>query len=108
MIWWLPDREAAGKDRQDGSGDGYKVGDRVRKFFPYHGWFDGRVESINPNNPQGKCVRVRYEDGDVEDNTLEDLAAYAVDASIPIDNIGYKFVKKFGRDPFNGVVQRVL
>ncbi len=49
------------------------VGDYVRKFFPFHGWFEGSVEAINPGAPDGKVLRVCYLDNDEEDLTEEEF-----------------------------------
>ena len=44
---------------------GPPVGTVVFKFFPFYGKFKGRVEMLRPNAKNGKCIRVRFEDGDM-------------------------------------------
>ena len=86
-----------------------KKGDNVIDFFPGHGKFKGRVESINPTAPNGECIRVLYEDGDRVDYTQETLDQLMAKASIPIGEVGFVFIKKFGSAGyFNGKVIKVL
>lgn len=47
-----------------------EVGYIFDKYFPGHGWFEGRVIAIRPGAKDGKDRRCRYEDGDEEDCTL--------------------------------------
>ena len=93
-------------DQNDASGA--KVGDRVRKFFAYYGWFMGEVLQINPDAEDAKFIRVKYDDGDIEDMTQADFDSLLEQANIPIDAIGSRFIKKFGRYYFNGEVIRIL
>ena len=55
-----------------------------------------------------KSIRVRYDDGDVEDFTRDELDTIANEGSIEINEIGFKFIKKFGRGCLSGVVVGIL
>ena len=50
-----------------------EVGHTFDKYFPGHGWFEGKVIAIRPGAKGGKDRRCQYEDGDVEDVTLAHL-----------------------------------
>ena len=55
-----------------------------------------------------KSIRVRYDDGDVEDVTHDKLYTIADEGSIGIGEIDSKLIKCFGRYYFSGVVVRIL
>ena len=82
------------------------VGYKIWKFFPLYGWFDGEVVRIMPNVT--KSIRVRYNDGDVEDVTRDDLYTISDKGSIGIREIGFRFIKKFGIYYFSGVFLSIL
>ena len=92
----------------DGDNMGPPVGTVVFKFFPFYGKFKGRVEMLRPNAENGKCIRVRFEDGDMEDMTLREFRESQEEASIPIGEVGFKFIKKFQGDWYTGEVIRVM
>ena len=73
-----------------------RVGYKLRKLFPFYGWFEGEVVRIMPN--LAKSIRARYDDGDVEDVTRDDLDTIPNEGSIGIGEIGFKFIKIIGRD----------
>ena len=89
---------------EDASGTGpavtAKIGDDTMRFFEGHGKFKGVVQSINLDAPDNKCIRVLYEDGDEEDLTQEELDLYSAEASIAIGDVGFRFIKKFGRNGY--------
>ena len=67
------------------------------------------MESINPTAPNGECIRVLYEDRDRADYTQETLDQLMTKASIPIGEVGFVFIKKFGSAGyFNSKVIKVL
>jgi hypothetical protein len=55
------------------------IGTQVRKDFPGHGWFSGRVRHVKLVEPLGKhketalYLNIKYDDGDDEDVTEENL-----------------------------------
>ena len=53
-------------------------------------------------------MSVRYNDGDVEYVNRDKLDTIANEFIIRISEIGFKFIKTFGRDYFSGVVVRIL
>ena len=85
-----------------------KRGDKIRNFFDGYGWFKGSIIDIIKDAPDGKHFRVKYKDGKFEDYILERLRKIKCNSKIPIGDIGYRFVKKFGRDYFSGKVMQVL
>ena len=91
----------AASQHEDDSGTGpavtAKVGDDTMRFFERHGKFKGIVQAINLDAPDDKCIRVLYEDGDEEDLTQDELDLYSAEASIAIGDVGFRFIKKFGR-----------
>ena len=78
----------------------------LSKFFPYYGWFDGKVVRIIPI--MDKSIHIRYNEGGVEDVTYDKLDTIANEGSIEINEIGFKFIKKFGRGCLSGVVVGIL
>ena len=78
----------------------------LSKFFPYYGWFDGKVVRIIPI--MDKSIHIRYNEGGVEDVTYDKLDTIANANSIGIDEIGFKFTKTIGGDNISGVVARIL
>lgn len=83
---------------------GAKVGDTVHKFFPFFGMFEGEVTAMDDD---GK-IRIDYTDGDFEVVTQDQLDAMIAAASIPIGDVGYKFINKLKGQWFNGEVVRIL
>ena len=49
------------------------VGFSFEKFFKGHGWFKGKVVEIRPGAAGGHDRRCEYEDGDMEDLSLQQL-----------------------------------
>ena len=86
-----------------------KVGDEVERFFPGYGKFEGVVESINPENPDGRPIRVIFEDGDRSDYSQEKVNEFQAIAKKKVGEIGSCFIKKFGRAGwFTGEVINIL
>lgn len=83
------------------------VGDYVLKFFPSYGCYEGTVVGINLEAFEGKVIRIRYLDGDVEDITNNDLIDLKTKAYIPIGDIGFQLIKKFNGQYFSGIVVRI-
>ena len=73
-----------------------RIGYELRKLFPFYGWFEGEVVRIMPK--LAKSIRARYDDGDVEDVTRDDLDTIPNEGSIGIGEIGFKFIKIIGRN----------
>jgi len=46
----------------------FPVGTKIRKFFNGHGWFEGKVVSVDD-----LYHRILYSDGDEEDMTVEEV-----------------------------------
>eukprot|EP00957_Ditylum_brightwellii_P210085 15364552-Ditylum_brightwellii.AAC.2 len=68
-----------------------------------------KSEAINLDVEDEKCIRVMYKDGDVEDLTQEDFDSFNAEASVPIGEVGFCFMKKFGRhEYFSGRVIDIL
>ena len=42
-------------------------------FFPFYGWFEGKIVKINPNAESGRIYLVKYEDGDEEHMTEDEI-----------------------------------
>ncbi len=85
-----------------------KPGDELRKFFPFFGWFSGHVLQILEGAKEGKCIRMKYEDGDTEDLTREAYHNGIAEASIAPGDVGTKFVKRFQGNWYSGEVIRIL
>ena len=83
-----------------------RLGYKLRKFLPLYGWSDGEVVRIMPN--VAKSIRVKYNDGDVDDVSCDKLDTIADEGSIGIGEIGFKFIKNIGRYCFSGMVVRIL
>ena len=83
-----------------------RVGYKLCKSFPLYGWFGGEVVRIMQNVT--KSIRIKYDDKDVEDATRDELDTISDEGSIGINEIGLKFIKKFGRGYFSGVAVRIL
>lgn len=47
------------------------VGDKIRKFFANHGWFEGSITELWTQDDGTQYFAVVYEDEDFEDLTLE-------------------------------------
>ena len=83
--------------------------DEVARFFEGHGKFKGDVIAMNLDALDGKCIRVLYEDGDVEDSTQEELDCFLAEAGIPIGEVWFIFLKKFGKvGLYTGRVLQIL
>ena len=80
-----------------------KVGETIIKFFPFHGRHEGTVVDVD-----GTQVHITYVDGDNEVMSQDDLNKVKEKAAIPIGAVGMEFIKKFGRDYYNGKVVRIL
>jgi hypothetical protein len=52
---------------------GVSIGFTFRKFFPSHGWFEGKVTKIRMGAKLNRTRRVVYDDGDVEDMSVEEI-----------------------------------
>ena len=58
------------------------LGYKLRKFFPFYGWFNGEVVITMPN--VARSIHIRYDGGGVEDVTRDKLDAIADEGSIGI------------------------
>ncbi len=82
-----------------------KVNDKVVKFFPSYGRFEGRVTEINRHHPDGKPIRILFEDGEVADYSQQEVDEFRALSAIPLGDVGFVFIKKFGRAGyFNGTI----
>lgn len=98
-----------GSEDEDEANITSQLGDKIVRFFEGYGRFIGEVTSINPNAPEGKCIRIKYEDDDEEDITQEQFDAFQKESSIPIGGKGFRFIKKFGgAGYFSATVIRIL
>ena len=73
---------------------GFTIGDTVRKFFPFYGWFDGGISAIKRGNV--KCFHVSYTDGDFEDLSRGEMDIIAKESDITIGAEGFKFLRSLG------------
>ena len=83
---------------------GAQVGDTVHKFFPFFGMFEGEITALDDHG----IIRIDYEDGDFEVVTQDQLDEMIEAASIPIGDVGFKFINKLKGQWFNGEVVRIL
>jgi len=77
----------------------YAMGMYVRKEFPPHGWFTGKVISYEPPS---KLYKVRYDDGDVEELGEAELEEVLKNARYEVGTKVYKNFQGFGW--FHGTV----
>ena len=76
----------------------YKKGEMFDKFFPFYGWFAGEIIRISPNAEDNKIYLMQYEDGDEENVTEAELDQIIHEQNtIHIGDVGFKFIKKFGK-----------
>ena len=89
----------------DSSGITSKIDDKVIRFFPYYGRFEGTVIEINENNIDGKPIRIKFEDGEVADYSQQEVDEFSATTAIPLGEVGFVFVRKFGSAGyFNGTI----
>jgi hypothetical protein len=69
---------------------GVSVGFKFLKYFPRHGWFEGKVTKIRLGAKCNRTRRVVYDDGDVEDMSEKEIRlADFFSSDIPIRNLKY-------------------
>ena len=67
-------------------------------YANYSHYMDGLTERLLVMPNMAKSIRVRYNDRDVDDVTHYELDKIYDEGSIGIGEIGFKFIKTFGRD----------
>ena len=87
----------------------YGRGHSFDKFSPFYGWFEGKIVKLNPNAESGRIYLVKYEDGDEEHMTEDEIKKISEENErIGIGEEGFLFVKKFGSGWYNGRVTKEL
>lgn len=74
----------------------------------FYGWYAGAVFKINPSAPKSKCIRVKYDDGDIEDLTPAEFDQATNEAAIEIAEVGWRFVHKIKGSYWSGKVIQIL
>ena len=75
--------ESSDEMEVDNSGVTSKVNDVVIKFFPRYGRFKGRVTQINGDDPNGKPIRIVFEDGEVLDFSQQEVDEFSAVTATP-------------------------
>ena len=71
------------------------AGDTLKRFFPGHGAYNGKVVDINMERQNGKYIRVYCDvDDDIEDMTQEDFDKFGAETRIEVGEVGHLFIKK--------------
>ncbi len=66
------------------------------------------MTKVDTNDDGPMCIGVDYEDGDKNLCSLATFKAIMEKSSIPIGNVGFKFIKKFQHHWYSGRVVRIL
>ena len=78
-------------------------------FSPFYGRFEGKIVRLNPNAESDRIYLVKYEDGDEEHMTDDEIKKISEENErIIIGEEGFSFVKKFGSGWYNGRVTKEL
>ena len=87
----------------------YGRGHSFDNFFPFYGWFEGKIIKLDPNAASDRIYLVKYEDGYEEHMTEDEINKIAEEnETIGIGEEGFQFVKKFGSGWYNGRVTKEL
>ena len=86
-----------------------KVGMCVKTYYSKNGWYRGAITSITTG--ENIVIGVKFEDGEVDEWTIDEYIRFASEASIKIGDVGYKFVKVWTKGPlseaFDGTVTKI-
>jgi len=77
----------------------------VRKFFPGHGWFTGRVTTTTVGDEEMDRYVLHFDNDDEhEEISQQELRQLMEKAAIPIGAIGYEFVREYDDVFYSGKV----
>ena len=82
-----------GHDRSSVSVDS-TIAHTVQKFFPWLGWFEGKVSSVEKTRA-GTFFTIKYEDNNSEHWFSKDFSDYSSKTLIPIGGLGFWFIGTF-------------
>ena len=85
-----------------------KPPESIRKFFTGHGWYDGKVSTMESDGSEPITYRIDYDDNDYEDGlTKSKLNAIVKKGLIGVGEVGYEFLREFEGMFYSGKVRRI-
>ena len=85
-----------------------KPPESIRKFFTGHGWYDGKVSTMESDGSEPITYRIDYDDNDYEDGlTKSKLNDIVKKGLIGVGKVGYEFLREFEGMFYSGKVRRI-
>ena len=87
----------------------YKPPERICKVFTGHGWYDGKVSTMESDGSEPITYRIDYDDNDYEDGlTKSKLNDIVKKGLIGVGKVGYEFLREFEGMFYSGKVRRII